>query len=244
MRLPFLFLLVTAAAALAWDPVVRHTVSRSHQFIVYSNDQNARSRVAAYADDTKDQFLKFLQLDDAWTQPIVIQLNPADAADPGRPPSDVLICNTEDGFKVQLDVVMGPDMRQARFPQQLIRALLLEYTYRGQPALVRAGTAYAEPPPWIVEGLANLLADPDPQTGSELFRSLIASGKTPVLSTFLAEKADDLDTPSRAVYAACSTSLVKLLAELPGGPACGISSGAGLARRPIRKWRCSRFSPR
>lgn len=218
MRTPVFFLVLLAATtALGWEPVVRHTVSRSHQFIVYSNDEIARSRVAKYADNTKDALLKFLQLGDAWTQPIVIQLSPADAADPGRPPSGVRICNTEDGFNVQLDVVIGPDMRKARFPQQLIRALLLEYIYRGQPAQVRAGATYIEPPAWIIDGLANLLADPDPQTGSDLFRSLIASGKTPALSLFLTEKADNLDTPSRAMYAGCATSLVRLLAELPGG---------------------------
>jgi hypothetical protein len=169
------------------------------------------------ADDTKDQFLKLLDTNDGWKRPIVIQLIPLDTAYPNQAPSQVQIINTEEGFKVQIGIVLGPDPREAHFPQQLIRALLLEYAYRNQPALVQPGIPYAEPPPWLIDGIASIAADPDPEAGSGLFRSLMESGKTPTLATFLSENPDTLDNPSRSLYSACSMSLVRLLVDLPNG---------------------------
>jgi len=202
-----------------WDKLEERSVSRSHQFIVYAGDPNARAAIAMYADDTKEQFLKLLDTTDRWKRPIVIQLSPADPADPSQPLSLVQVVNTEDGFKVELNVVLGDDPREAHFPQQLVRALLLEYAFRNQPALVQTGATYAEPPPWLVDGIASIAADPDPAAGSGLFRSLIESGKTPSLAAFLAEQPVALDTPSQELYSACSMSLVRLLVGLPNGHA-------------------------
>lgn len=169
------------------------------------------------ADDTKEQFLKLLDANDGWKRPIVIQLTSLDTANPNQPPSEVQIVNTEEGFKVQIGIVLGADPREAHFPQQLIRALLLEYAYRNQPALVQPGASYAEPPPWLIDGIASIAADPDPEAGSGLFRSLMGSGRTPTLATFLSENPETLDTPSRRLYSACSMSLIRLLVGLPNG---------------------------
>lgn len=101
-----------------------------------------------------------------------------------------------------------------------MRAILLEFAYRNQPALVQAGVAYAEPPGWLVDGLANLTADQeDPEADVSLFRGLVATGKMPTLETFLAENRATLDGPSTRLYSACSMSLVKLLLDTPNGPA-------------------------
>jgi hypothetical protein len=214
-----LLLLVSTCAAAPWDELHQRSVSRSRQFIVYSEDPNARAAIAMNAEDTKDKFLELLDTSDEWKQPIVIQLTPLEAADPNEPPSEVRIINTEEGFKVSFKIVLGADPRQAHFPQQLVRALLLEYAYRNQSKLIQSGVAYAEPPPWLIDGIASLAADPDPEAGSNLFRSLIDSGRTPALSAFLSENPANLDdTPSRRLYSACSMSLVKLLLSLPDGP--------------------------
>ena len=228
--LPALLLaaVATSGSAAPWDALRERTVSRSHQFIVYTADPSARAAIAMDAEDVKDKFLQLLDTQDGWKNPIVIQVNPVDAADPGHAPSQVNIVNTQDGFKVDIKVVVGSDPRQARFPQQLVRALLLEFAYRTQPAVIASGAAYPEPPSWLVEGLANLTADPDPDAGAGLFRSLIVSGKTPTLALFLSEKPDSLDGPSRTLYSACAMSLVRLLLQLPNGHA--------LMRDFIRHW--------
>ncbi len=170
------------------------------------------------AEDVKDRFLKLIGSEDSWKRPIVIQLATLETADPLHPPSEVRIVNTEEGFKVELDITLGDDPREAHFPQQLVRAMLLEYGYRGQPALVAAGVTYPEPPAWLVDGVASIAAEPDPEAGSGLFRSLIESGRTPTLAAFLSENAATLDGPSRTLYSACSMSLVRLLLKLPNGP--------------------------
>jgi hypothetical protein len=206
-----------ALSAAPWDGLRQRSVSRSHQFIVYAPDPNARAAIAMDAEDVKDKFLELLDTGDSWKHPIVIEVNPEDSADPNHPPSEVEIVNTEDGFKVNINVVLESDPREAHFPQQLVRALLLEYAYRNQPALVAPGIAYGEPPTWLVDGIASLTADPDPDATAGLFRSLIDSGRTPTLAMFLSENPDTLDGPSMRLYSACSMSLVRLLLNLPNG---------------------------
>ena len=227
---PALLLLAGAGSLCAapWDGLRDRSVSRSHQFIVYAPDPNARAAIAMDAEDVKDKFLELLDTEDSWKNPIVIEVNPQDSADPSHPPSEVAIVNTEEGFKVNMNVVLGSDPREAHFPQQLVRALLLEYTYRNQPGLVAAGLAYAEPPAWLVDGIASLTADPDPDATAGLFRSLILSGKTPTLAMFLSENPETLDGPSLGLYSACSMSLVRLLLNLPNGHA--------LMKNLIRHW--------
>ena len=195
--IPLLLLATLASGALAgpWDSLRERSVSRSRQFVVYAADPNARGAVAMDAEDVKEKFLKLLETGDSWKNPIVIQLKPLDPADPGQPPSQVRVIDTEEGFKIDLNIVLGSDPREAHFPQQLVRALLLEYAYRNQPALVAAGASYAEPPAWLVDGIASLTADADPDANAGLFRSLIVSGKTPTLALFLSEKPETLAAP-------------------------------------------------
>jgi hypothetical protein len=215
-------LLLTALGAHGgpWDDLHQRSVSRSRQFIIYSPDPNARSAVAMAAEDAKDKFLQLLDTNDDWKHPIVIDLSQQQTGDPSAPPSLVRLVSTEDGFKVEFNIVLGDDPRAAHFPQQLIRALLLEYAYRNQTRFIQAGGAYFEPPAWLMDGIASLTADPDPDTGSSLFQSLIDSGKTPTLADFLEENPAEIDdTPSRRLYSACSMSLVRLLTEMPGGRA-------------------------
>ncbi|MGA3171918.1 MAG: hypothetical protein ABSE62_13005 [Chthoniobacteraceae bacterium] len=212
--------LAPAAVATPWDALEHRSISRSHQFVVYASDPNARAQISMAAEDAKDKLLELLNTDDDWKRPIVIVLNPSDTDDPALPPSDVHLIDTEDGFKIELDIVLGDDPRAARFPEQIMRCLLLEYAYRNQPALVEPGATYAEPPGWLVDGFATLAADPDPSDVSELFRGLIQSGNTPSIAEFLSENPATIDdTPSRHLYSACSMSLVRLLLGLPDGPA-------------------------
>lgn len=225
MRRPLTVLLSACMACAGWQcraedllPALRHrTVSRTHQFIVFADDANARAAIAMDAEDVKEKFLELISARDDWKNPILIELTPLNTAEASQPSSTVRVLDTEEGFKVELDIVLGSDPREAHFPQQLVRALLLEFAYRNQPALVRPGMTYAEPPAWLVDGIASMAADPDPDANAGLFRSLIQSGKTPTLASLLAENPATLDGTSLKLYSACSMSLVRLLTELPNG---------------------------
>jgi hypothetical protein len=217
-----LAVMVVPGRAAPWDALKQKSVSRSHQFIIYAGDPNARAAIAMDAEDVKDKYLALLDADDQWKRPIVINVMPASAADPMAPISTVQVINTDEGFKVELNVVLGSDPRQVHFPEQLVRAILLEYAYRNQPLLVAPGVSYAEPPAWLVDGITSLTTDIDPDTQQDdapLFRSLILSGKTPTLALFLSENPQTLDDPSRELYSACSMSLIRLLTGLPNGRA-------------------------
>ncbi len=85
---------ITALAALASSAHRPHrgitsrdrSISRSHQFVVYAEDPNARSAIAMDAEDVKDRFLKLIDSEDRWKRPIVIQLATLRGGGPPAPP--------------------------------------------------------------------------------------------------------------------------------------------------------------
>src|SRR5207248_10417930 len=112
------------------------------------------------------------------------------------------------------------DPADVRFQQQLVRALLLEFAYRDQPALVRGGTPYAEPPTWLVEGATELFQSRDSGPNTSLFKSLIATNRMPAVADFLTlDNASRLDSTTRKIYSQCAMALVQLLVDLPDGRA-------------------------
>lgn len=209
--------LAAPRGARALDLPPAKSVSLSQQFIIYCDDSAARSRVSDFAEDTKRRLLALLGAQDQWKFPIVIHLARTSTAMPAQRASAVQIYQNEEGFKVELDVALGADPREARFSEQLVRALLLEMEYRGQPAAIRGGAAYAMPPEWLVTGAVALFESRETGPNANLFRSLLSTDHVPKLTDFLAENTDGLDTTSRSVHALCAMSLVQLLAELPEG---------------------------
>lgn len=198
----------------------QRSLSRSQQFIVYCPDVGLRMAVTGFIETTKSGVLQILGIGDHWKLPIVINLVRPATTDTGMPLTQIRFFDTESGGELQVDVALRQEQfREVRFPQQIIRALLLELAYREHSP--RGGEHYFEPPAWLVEGLAEKLqarttASPP---NAALFKQLIDTGRLPKIREFLASKVESMDTTSRTIYAACSSSLVDLLVGLPNGTA-------------------------
>lgn len=196
----------------------QRSVSRSRQFITYCPDIGLRMAVTGYVETLKGSVLDELGQGDHWKLPIVINLARLRTTTTGVPLCQMQIVNTEGGTRLEIDVALREDQfKQVRFPQQVIRALLLELAYRTHPP--GDGERYAAPPAWLVEGLAERFQTHATQSehNSALFQQLIETGRLPKIRDFLTNNVDEMDNTSRAVYDACASSLVEMLVALPGG---------------------------
>jgi len=211
--------LLPAPPVRAFD-FLQRSISKSAQFIVYSPDVRLRLAVTGYAETAKQDVLETLGLGDHWKFPIVINLQRPASTDTSGLLSQVRLIQTEGGWKAQIDVVLRDgEFKNVRFPQLVIRAILLELAYRDHPPEI--GSHYTEPPSWLVEGLAqNIQARAaESQPNAALFRQLIETGQLPKIRDFLKDNVGVMDPASLAVYGSCASSLVDLLAGTPGGRA-------------------------
>lgn len=196
----------------------QRSVSRSQQFVIYCPDIGLRMAVTGYVETLKSAVLDELGMGDHWKLPIVINLARLPTTATGVPLCQTQLINTEGGSKLEIDVALREDQfKQVRFPQQIIRALLLELAYRTHPP--GDGEHYASPPAWLVEGLAERFQAhaTESERNAALFQQLIDTGRLPKIRDFLSSNVDVMDNTSRAVYDACASSLVGMLVVLPGG---------------------------
>ena len=212
-------LFLPATPGRAFD-FTQRSISQSAQFFVYSPDTSLRLAVIEYAETTKQGILEALGLGDHWKFPIVIDLRRPASTETGGPLGQVRLVQTEGGWQVQIDVVLREgSFKEVRFPQLVVRAILLELAYREHPPEI--GSRYPEPPPWLVEGLAQIMQAraSDCAPNAALFRQLIETGRLPKIRDFLNDNVDVMDPTSLAVHGACAGSLIDLLAGDPAGQA-------------------------
>ncbi len=124
----------------------------------------------------------------------------------------------ENRFKAQIDARLDAEPADVALERQIVRAVLLEFTYRGQQ-LIRAGESYAEPPAWLIAGAGGQLEIKRRGINPDIFKSLIGASRLPSISQVLYASPAGYDTASRALYEAYCLSLLQLLADQPQGRA-------------------------
>ncbi len=201
------------------------SVSSSRQFVVYCSNATLRGRVAGFAEEVKSGVLSLLNEGDHWKFPVVITLDPAPS--PNAEAVNVQLIETPDGTTVRMQVRIGDDPAAVNLQRHLVRAVLLEYTYRNRPRVL-AGESYIEAPWWMIDGAVQMIRWRESGSEADLFRRIIATNRVPPIAEFLTLKGDHLGAAAQAVDAACAMCLVQLLIELPGGR-------ANLARL-LRRW--------
>jgi hypothetical protein len=211
-RLIFLgFVLICSTAPAA--PLER-SISPSRQFIIFGGNRILRGAVSDAAERVKSKVLGLLQLRDQWSVPILLNLQRPQANAPEVPPVLLNFSQTGAGLKIQLDLLVDRDFQPAVLQREVLRALLLELSYRALPSLP-AGTPYVAPPDWLVDGILTL-----DNESPEVFEGLDSvASHPPALGTFLAQHSRLLDSQSRALYCACASTLVRILLEHENGHA-------------------------
>ncbi len=212
----FLLPIFFGPASLSASPPER-SISPSQQFIVYGADALSRGAISDLAEHTKTNLLRLLRLPDEWKTPIVIDLQRPRANLPDTPAAALYFSQTGFGLKLQLDLKVGSNLDRAGVERKLLRAILLEMIYRKEPALA-PGTAYVEPPVWLLYGV---LANAPGENRSSLIEALSVEENITPLRNFLGQSRplSDLDSPAREVYRAYSFALVQLLVNRANGHA-------------------------
>jgi hypothetical protein len=210
--LPALFGLAPVRAA-----SLDRSISPSQQFVVYGSDELSRGVISDLAERTKTNLLAVLRQSDQWKTPIVINVRHLQANLPDVPSAALHFSQTGFGLKIQLDLTVGADLGRAAVERELLRAILLEIVYRKQPALA-PGTAYVEPPVWLVYGL---LAAAPGRDRAPLVEALSIDENAASLRSFLRQSrtVSELDSPARELYSAYSLVLMRLLLNTTNGHA-------------------------
>ncbi|MEP6669487.1 MAG: hypothetical protein ABJF10_10065 [Chthoniobacter sp.] len=193
----------------------QQSVSKSKQFVIFSSDVRLRQRVASYADELTQDVRELLGGTGLWKIPIVITLDPAEISDPVAPPAVLRLVDTAGGQKIEINVKIGRDPSAVNMQKVMLRALLLEYAYRGIP--VEGGTAYVEAPWWVLEGLIEMERRRDAGIDSDLFRRLVETNHLPPIENFLREKPEELGPTALSVDRALAMGLLQMLVEQPDG---------------------------
>lgn len=186
----------------------------SGQFTIYCDDANLRRQVATFAVQTKDETLALLGEGEQWKRPIVVTLALDGTPAQEKAPAIVRMVDSAVGMKIEIIVHVSREPTDVNLQRLIIRAVLLEYMYRGG---IKTGSTYAEPPWWLVEGAVELFRKRDGGPEPHFFRTLIETNKLPPIAAFLAEKPDELGPTALAVDRALAMSLVQLLTEQPDG---------------------------
>ena len=205
--------LLCCSSTLLAAPLER-SVSPSRQFIIFGGNRILRSAISDAAERTKSRVLTLLQKRDQWSVPILLNLQRPQANIPEIPPVLLDFSQTGAGLKIQLDLLLTPDFQPAVLQREILRAVLLEMSYRSLPSLP-AGTPYIAPPDWLIDGILTL-----DNESPEIFDGLeTAATNPPILKDFLTQRPTLLDSPSRALYRACASALMRMLLERDGGRA-------------------------
>lgn len=206
-RATFILLSIfVSSQSLRAAPPVR-SVSPSGQFIIYGANATLRGAVSELAEQTKANLLALLRQRDEWKTPIVVNLQSAQANLPEIPPAALRFSQTGFGLKLQFDLTIGENIDATLVERELLRAVLLEMIYRSEPDLA-PGTAFVEPPDWLLDGVLALTPGRD---RGPLVEALLVSVKRMSLAEFLQQRPALLDSASRLLYRAYSLALVELL---------------------------------
>ncbi len=205
---------------------MERSFSTSRQFIVYSGDARVRAALCNLAEHTKSTLLTLLQEPDRWKTSIVVNAQSSQANLPELPAATLSLGQTGFGLKLQVDLTIGAKVDAPVMERELLRAVLLEMMYRHQPNLA-AGTSYARPPEWLVEGILAWGSQSGPAEFGALLNNSVSTNKIISLENFLRQQPALLDSPSREIYRSYSYALVSLLngrslakfiADLPEAP--------------------------
>jgi len=204
-----------AAWQVAYAAQPERSISPSRQFVIYGADAKVRGAVSGLAEETKSNLLALLRQRDDWKTPVVVNLQSQQANLPEIPPADLRFSQTGFGIKLQLDLIISENLDVSVVERELLRAILLEITYRKQPHIT-PGTVLVEPPNWLIDGMLTLA--PGRERGPLI--EALANGDNPLpLEKFLRQRRGVLDSTGRTLYRGYSFALVQMLLDGQNGAA-------------------------
>jgi len=216
LRLASLLVAGAFVAAGGWAAPIEQSISTSRQFIVYGTELSLRGAICDFAEGTKRELLTLLDQRDEWTTAIIINAQYPQANLPELPRLNIDVGQTGFGLKLQLDLMVNAEVSRPEFRRELLRALLLEMMYRGQPK-IPAGSVYSEPPDWLLDGIPARQSDFSADQFCNFLGLPGVRNHILPLEKFLEQRPELLDAAGRTLYRAYSFALVDLLSHAPDG---------------------------
>ncbi len=173
-----------------------------------------RGAVCDLAERTKQILLRAIASSDEWKTPIVINAQRRQANAPEAPGAQLVFGQTGDGPKLQLDLAVSSDVHPESLQRELLKALLVELTYRQEPN-IPPGKAYVIPPAWLIDGL--LAQQTRRQDISDVLAALAAGNRAVSLAQFLEQHPGTPGTQSHALYSAYAVAALELITNAPDG---------------------------
>jgi hypothetical protein len=193
-------------------------ISRSKQFTISGGDAATRGTAANLAEETKDEFLRLAEEEDAWKVPgrIFLMGKPGDSV-PLR--GTVLkLTITDKGYEIGIFVNLSRGLRREPFKRAVIEALVYA---RGAEDLGKTDADLRlSVPPWFVEGLQEATAWRLNQSDRRLYDALFRHGGLFNLEDlFSLSEAEytSIDAASKAAFRVSSGALLMALLEQPDG---------------------------
>ncbi len=225
------------AAAILWsrgevetpaiEPVpLGRGVSADKQFVVYADDLRVRAGLIELAERVKSDYQSLLLRGPDWVFPIVLQVRKAEGPGAPGPPVRERLFQTNDGYRLQLDVDLGERFRSDALREALVRMLMTEQGLRGLEGKPPATMA----PRWLAVGVPEAMRYRAQGEPSTLFASIFNSGRMLSVEEILGSTDAPANAVSEAVYRASACGFVQLLLDQASGPAQlgELISGLGL----------------
>lgn len=140
------------------NEVLVSTTSATGQFVAHAPTALLSSAVCAFAEKTKRDWLRQLDLTDAWRDPIVFVVRERANA----PPVSIEEFQIQDRIKYEVTFAVPPALDEARVAAATIAALCAELANRDQPRSRGVPYMTAPIPLWLAEGFAQAnIGSPD-----------------------------------------------------------------------------------
>lgn len=188
--------------------------SRSGVFVAFSQDREIRNKMLRAAGSALLEWGKIYSTKASGDAPIILNDKTRSTIPRGGRSVVPLMFETEAGMKVQVDLYDEAAIGSGAFDAGVFAALALHAMHGARPP--RAGSAYAEPPGWFIEALAEELRRSREGMPDGLYSALIHSRRPPDLAVFFKQKPQILDATSIVLYRAQAVSLLRILKMADG----------------------------
>jgi hypothetical protein len=205
-----------AGAASTGTNVLTSTVSASRQFAAYAENPLLPSALCVYAERVKHEWLRRMDVDDNWRDPILLVVRTRKPAQTNAPAVSMAVFQTDAHLKYQIRCLMPPQLDEAELLATMVEALNLEWANRNQPTV--RGELYVAPvmPLWLVEGLAASIEGRFDSLLSIARRS-VAAGRPQQAADVLDVKVLPSDVADRQLFQANAWMFTESLLALPDG---------------------------
>ncbi len=208
-------LCLPASISPAASRVPPHSISRSKQFTAYSEVAEARGEVCSLAEDLKTRVHRSLGLPATWRLPVTILLMPTRTAnEPASASLRYLKGGPGASSLIRIDFKAGSGMEEL-LKERLLEAILIDVASSGAAGAEARTIAIPE---WLIQGFIGITELGEVgHPAAATFVGLFEANKVPTLRDFIDQDPRRLDAAGRQLYRGFSTTLVRLLLELPDG---------------------------